>query len=197
MFDHEFTYNFHYSTLQGPETGAYFHKLFRRDKPDYCLQMTSNSGNKYYHTAPMQQHLLPAGPGLMSGPAVMQGGVMPFGYMPVMMGGGGPLSPQQQQALWQQHMQVFQLQQMQMMQMQAQQQQQGGMRMPMPGMQPPVIQPMAPHQPGEVKPAADSQVHTGSTNSELKATEGDESLDVDTGGVDTGPNLDGIASEDV
>ncbi|EEC50281.1 predicted protein [Phaeodactylum tricornutum CCAP 1055/1] len=47
---------------RGPETGAYFHKLFRRDKPELCLQMTSNSGNKY-QTSPMQQQLLPNGSG--------------------------------------------------------------------------------------------------------------------------------------
>jgi hypothetical protein len=95
---------------RGPETGAYFHKLFRRDKPEMALQMTSNSGNKYQNN-PLQQQLLPNVPGMM-----MPGqGMYPF-MAPMMQGN---LTPQQQQALWMQHM--MQLQQMQMMQMQQQQ----------------------------------------------------------------------------
>lgn len=107
---------------RGPETGAYFHKLFRRDKPDMCLQMTSNSGNKYTSTPNLQNQLLPAIPGMMAAPG-MHGGAMPgmFPYMmpPMMVN----LTPQQHQAMWQQQMQ---LQQMQMMQMQHHQMQQAG-----------------------------------------------------------------------
>lgn len=102
---------------RGPETGAYFHKLFRRDKPTLCMQMTSNSGNKYQNN-PLQQHLLPNVPGGM-----MQGGMPGVGYpfMPGMMPQGN-LTPQQQQAMWQQQMQhMMQMQQMHMMQMQQQQ----------------------------------------------------------------------------
>jgi hypothetical protein len=171
---------------RGPETGAYFHKLFRRDKPELCLQMTSNSGNKY-QSAPMQQHILPAVPGLMGVPPAMYGGGMPF-YMPVMMGGGAQFSPHQQQALWQQQMQVFQLQQMQMMHMQ-QQQQVGGMRMPLPGMQPMM---MLPPQHAEIKPT-DAQTESAADDDEMKANNAaDDSLN-----VDAGSNLAGIVSEDV
>jgi hypothetical protein len=110
---------------RGPETGAYFHKLFRRDKPTLCMQMTSNSGNKYQNN-PLQQHLLPNAPGGM-----MQNGMPGVGYpfMPGMMPPGN-LTPQQQQAMWQQQMQhMMQMQQMHMMQMQ-QQQQRGGQQQP-------------------------------------------------------------------
>jgi hypothetical protein len=96
---------------RGPETGAYYHKLFRRDKPELCLQMTSNSGNKY-QSAP-QQHLLPNVPGMMPG-------MFPYMGPPAMMGN---LSPQQQQAMWHQQMMHMQHMQMQMMQMQQMQQQ--------------------------------------------------------------------------
>jgi hypothetical protein len=100
---------------RGPETGAYFHKLFRRDKPTLCMQMTSNSGNKYQNN-PLQQHLLPNVPGGM-----MQGGMPGYPFMPGMMPQGN-LTPQQQQAMWQQQMQhMMQMQQMHMMQMQQQQ----------------------------------------------------------------------------
>jgi hypothetical protein len=102
---------------RGPETGAYFHKLFRRDKPTLCMQMTSNSGNKYQNN-PLQQHLLPNVQGGM-----MQGGMPGVGYpfMPGMMPQAN-LTPQQQQAMWQQQMQhMMQMQQMHMMQMQQQQ----------------------------------------------------------------------------
>jgi HSF-type DNA-binding len=97
---------------RGPETGAYFHKLFRRDKPELCLQMTSNSGNKYQGSMPQQQ-LLPNVPGMMPN----------MGGMPGMFPWGNPMmasmTPQQQQAMWQQQMQqMMQIQQMQMMQMQ-------------------------------------------------------------------------------
>lgn len=91
---------------RGPETGAYFHKLFCRDKPELSLQMTSNSGNKY-QSAPQGQQLLPAVPMMMGQP-----GQMPF-YMPSPQ--MAMLTPQQQQALWQQQMQLYQFQQMQMM----------------------------------------------------------------------------------
>lgn len=90
---------------RGPETGAYFHKLFRRDKPELCLQMTSNSGNNKQHLSPTHQtaHLYPS--------------MMPSQnpWFPMMM--PPPMSPQQQlqqqQAMWQ--MQMWQMQQMQMM----------------------------------------------------------------------------------
>jgi hypothetical protein len=119
---------------RGPETGAYFHKLFRRDKPTLCMQMTSNSGNKYQNN-PLQQHLLPNVPGGM-----MQGGMPGVGYpfMPGMMPQGN-LTPQQQQAMWQQQMQhMMQMQQMHMMQMQ--QQQRGQQQPPTPQQQPPTPQ---------------------------------------------------------
>jgi hypothetical protein len=115
---------------RGPETGAYFHKLFRRDKPKLCMQMTSNSGNKYQNN-PLQQHLLPNVPGVM-----MQGGMpgVAYPFMPGMMPQGN-LTPQQQQAMWQQQMQhMMQMQQMHMMQMQ-QQQQRGQQQQQQPPMQ--------------------------------------------------------------
>jgi hypothetical protein len=113
---------------RGPETGAYFHKLFRRDKPTLCMQMTSNSGNKYQNN-PLQQHLLPNVPGGM-----MQGGMPGYPFMPGMMPQGN-LTPQQQQAMWQQQMQhMMQMQQMHMMQMQ--QQQRGQQQPPTPQQQP-------------------------------------------------------------
>uniref|UniRef100_A0A7S3L5V8 HSF-type DNA-binding domain-containing protein n=1 Tax=Amphora coffeiformis TaxID=265554 RepID=A0A7S3L5V8_9STRA len=102
---------------RGPETGAYFHKLFRRDQPHLCSSMTSNSGNKY-QANPMQQQLLPNIPGM---------GMMPFPYMPAMMPtpmspgmGGNNMTPQQQQVMWQQmqNMQNMMMFQQQMMQMQ-------------------------------------------------------------------------------
>lgn len=97
---------------RGPETGAYFHKLFRRDKPELCMQMTSNSGNKY-QTSPLQQHLLPNVPGMPGMPAGMP--MYPFMPNPMMAN----MTPQQQQAMWQNQMQqMMQFQQMQMMQMQ-------------------------------------------------------------------------------
>jgi hypothetical protein len=129
---------------RGPETGAYFHKLFRRDKSTLCMQMTSNSGNKYQNN-PLQQHLLPNVPGGM-----MQGGMPGVGYpfMPGMMPQGN-LTPQQQQAMWQQQMQhMMQMQQMHMMQMQ---QQQRGQQQQQPStpQQPLMQQGAAPFQGGE------------------------------------------------
>jgi hypothetical protein len=123
---------------RGPETGAYYHKLFHRDKPELCTQMTSNSGNKY-QSAPMQSHLLPAMPGMIA-PAlnpyfipnpmmVMYPPMVPTmiptmaAVAPATAAATPQLTPQQQQALWQQQMQLFQLQQYQMMQQQQQQQQ--------------------------------------------------------------------------
>lgn len=89
-------------------------QLFRRDKPTLCLQMTSNSGNKYQSNP---QQLLPAG----GGPGMMQGG-MPNGgvaYPFMNMPNGTPQQQQQQQAMWQHQMQqMMQMQQMHMMQMQ-------------------------------------------------------------------------------
>jgi hypothetical protein len=125
---------------RGPETGAYFHKLFRRDKPTLCMQMTSNSGNKYQNN-PLQQHLLPNVPGGM-----MQGGMpgVAYPFMPGMMPQGN-LTPQQQQAMWQQQMQhMMQMQQMHMMQMQ--QQQRGQQQPPTPQQQPPMIEGATPYQ---------------------------------------------------
>eukprot|EP00523_Entomoneis_sp_CCMP467_P011250 CAMPEP_0168741060 /NCGR_PEP_ID=MMETSP0724-20121128/12307_1 /TAXON_ID=265536 /ORGANISM="Amphiprora sp., Strain CCMP467" /LENGTH=422 /DNA_ID=CAMNT_0008788529 /DNA_START=9 /DNA_END=1277 /DNA_ORIENTATION=- len=95
---------------RGPETGAYFHKMFRRDKPELCLQMTSNSGNKYQSNPLQQTHLLPS----MVGTAP---------------GGGAMMMYQQQQ--------MMQLQQQQQQQQQQQNQTPGGAPppvMPMPGM---------------------------------------------------------------
>lgn len=91
---------------RGPETGAYYHQLFQRDKPDLCLQMTSQSGNKYQSTA-MQGHLLPSSmmPGSMgnaSNPWMMPM-MNPYMMFPPNM------TPQQQQ-MWQQ--QMWQMQQM-------------------------------------------------------------------------------------
>ena len=131
---------------RGPETGAYFHKMFRRDKPDLCMQMTSNSGNKYQSAhlshpngGPMQPQLLPNVPGAA---AMMMGGNMNMGVPGNAAGtSGGPvgmpmfpymappmlanMTPQQQQAMWQQQMQMIQMQQqMQLTLMQQQQQQQ-------------------------------------------------------------------------
>jgi len=111
---------------RGPETGAYFHKLFRRDKPELCLQMTSNSGNKY-QANPMQQSLLPNMPGMMA--PGMPPPMFPFAMNPMM---ATNMSPQQQQAMWQQQMQQMMMyQQQQMMQLQQQQQPGGGMPMGM------------------------------------------------------------------
>jgi HSF-type DNA-binding len=129
---------------RGPETGAYYHKLFVRDKPELVFQMTSNSGNKY-SSAPQGQQLLPAGPMMMPSPgAAVPTGPMPF-YMqpPPQM---AMLSPQQQQAMWQQHMQMFQFQQMQMMRYQQHQQSGGGGAGPVPpGSMPPMMMMMPPH----------------------------------------------------
>jgi HSF-type DNA-binding len=126
---------------RGPETGAYYHKLFVRDKPELVFQMTSNSGNKY-SSAPQGQHLLPAVPMMMPSPGAAPTGPMPF-YMqpPPQM---AMLSPQQQQAMWQQHMQMFQFQQMQMMRYQ-QHQQSGGTGPVPPGSMPPMMMMMPPH----------------------------------------------------
>lgn len=105
---------------RGPETGAYFHKLFRRDKPELCLQMTSNSGSKYRGN-PMQQALLP-NMGIPVMPAMLSPGIPPPMFTPFinpMMAGMTPQQQMQQQALWQQQMQQMMLyQQQQMMQMQ-------------------------------------------------------------------------------
>jgi HSF-type DNA-binding len=101
---------------RGPETGAYFHKLFNRDKPEMVLQMTSNSGNKV-QTSTQGGPLLPSGAVPMMMPSAP--GTMPF-YMPQAQ--MAMLTPQQQQAFWHQQMQLYQFQQMQMFQFQQQQQ---------------------------------------------------------------------------
>lgn len=95
------TIDLHTFALPPVFAGAYFHKLFRRDQPQLCSSMTSNSGNKY-QSSPMQQQLLPNLPGMM--PA------MPFPYMPAMMAPNMAhnMTPQQQQAMWQQQMQNMQ-----------------------------------------------------------------------------------------
>jgi hypothetical protein len=96
---------------RGPETGAYYHKLFRRDKPELILQMASNSDKKF-HPSPLQ-HLLP---NIQSMAAPTMG---MFPYMPpqaAMM----PVVTPQQQLLWQQQMQQM-MQFQQMMQIQQQQ----------------------------------------------------------------------------
>jgi hypothetical protein len=105
---------------RGPETGAYFHRLFRRDNPKLVDQMaSSSSGSSKYQSAPFQQQLFPDAQGMMAAP----GGGMPM--FPFMMGPN--VSPQQQQLMLQQQMQMMQLQQMQLMQMQMQRQGQQGM----------------------------------------------------------------------
>jgi hypothetical protein len=142
---------------RGPETGAYYHKLFRcvdfyeyvmvitewvphssfvessrRDKPDYVMQMSSNSGSKYRAPA----YPTPLLPNLQAGgiipAAAAPQGVFPF-VAPNMMGGVPMPMPmpnmfpgaaaavtlqQQQQAMWQQQMQFMQFQMMQMQQQQ-------------------------------------------------------------------------------
>ena len=132
---------------RGPETGAYFHKLFRRDKPELCLQMTSNSGNKY------QAHPMMMNPAVAlhhPPPSLLMPGMMPpgmppmFPFMNPMMAAAAAASTnntttsnngtttgttttgmtpqQQQQAMWQQQMhQMMMFQQQQMMQAQMQQ----------------------------------------------------------------------------
>lgn len=130
---------------RGPETGAYFHKLFCRDKPELCLQMTSNSGNKYQST-PQGQPLLPSVP-MMIGPTQM-----PFYMASPQM---AMLTPQQQQALWQQQMQLFQFQQMQMMQYHQ------GARPPQPSM-------LMPHQP-PMPPSTSHMVYPTSPDEKVAA----------------------------
>lgn len=124
---------------RGPQTGSYFHKFFQRDKPELCLQMTSNSGNKY-QTHSLPQQLLPSIPGVMGpGPfgmnpaaaAAMGPGVAGAGAMNMNMGGMpmfpfmpppqmmAHMTPQQQQAMFQQsmfHFQNMMMQQQQQMQ---------------------------------------------------------------------------------
>ena len=101
---------------RGPETGAYFHKMFNRDKPEMVLQMTSNSGNKVQQAQTQGGPLLPTGTVPMMMPTAP--GTMPF-YMPQTQ--MAMLTPQQQQAFWHQQMQLYQFQQMQMFQYQQQQ----------------------------------------------------------------------------
>jgi HSF-type DNA-binding len=149
---------------RGPETGAYFHKLFLRDKPELCLQMTSNSGNKY-QTNTTQQHLLPHGASGMhqqgggGGPPPMHPYFMhPHGMMMMQPQPPPPSYPgaavmsmtpqQQQQAAYYQMQQMMQWQQMQAQQqmhaMYAQQQQQGGGYNAGAGGMPPVMHQMQP-----------------------------------------------------
>jgi len=124
---------------RGPQTGSYFHKFFQRDKPELCLQMTSNSGNKY-QTHSLPQQLLPSIPGVMGpgpfgmnpaaaaamGPGVSGAGAvnMSMGSMPMFPFMPPPqmmahMTPQQQQAMFQQsmfHFQNMMMQQQQQMQ---------------------------------------------------------------------------------
>lgn len=125
---------------RGPETGAYFHKFFCREKPEMVLQMTSNSGNKY-------QNATQGGPLLPTSAVPMMMGATP-GTMPAMPFYMPPpqmamLTPQQQQTLWQQQMQLYQFQQMQMFQFQQQQQAAGTNGTPPP--MPPGMMMMMPH----------------------------------------------------
>jgi hypothetical protein len=90
---------------RGPETGSYYHKLFSRDNPELCTQMSNNSGTKV-QAAP--SHPQPF--------ANMQGTMGSFGY-PAMPMLGPQMAMQHNPVMWQQ-MQLMQMQHMQMMQMQ-------------------------------------------------------------------------------
>jgi HSF-type DNA-binding len=103
---------------RGPETGAYFHKLFRRDKPDLVMQMTSNSGSK----------IMPSVASIhQQNAAAMMSTVLPTAMgqvpMPMFQYAANPMMfTTQQQLMWQQQMMLYG-HQMQMMQLQMQQQQ--------------------------------------------------------------------------
>jgi HSF-type DNA-binding len=150
---------------RGPETGAYFHKLFCRDKPEMVLQMTSNSGNKYQNST-QGGPLLPAVPMMMGAtPGAMP--AMPFYMPPPQM---AMLTPQQQQTLWQQQMQLYQFQQMQMFQFQQQQQAAGTNGTP-PAM-PPQMMMMMPH-PMMPMPTAALATTPDSSTKKVKKEAGD------------------------
>jgi HSF-type DNA-binding len=92
--------------------GSYFHKLFLRDEPTFCLRMSSHSSSKFQDA---HHHLMPA-------PMAMPFG-MPMPFMPGMMPPHGTDMAQQNQFINQQ-LQQLQWQQFQLQQFQQQQQQQ-------------------------------------------------------------------------
>jgi hypothetical protein len=184
---------------RGPETGAYFHKLFNRDKPELVLQMTSNSGNKV-QTQTQSGPLLPTGTVPMMMPTAP--GAMPF-YMPQTQ--MAMLTPQQQQAFWHQQMQLYQFQQMQMFQFQQQQQQAtaaaggtGGAvaTTPQPMMFPSMMMPMPMPIPVPVvaptPTSADSKAAKKEAKSEGDSNGNDDFPPVDDPDIDTEANRIGI-----
>lgn len=108
-------------------------ETIRRDKPEFVLQMSSNSGSKYRAPA-FPTPLLPnlQGGGGMIPAAAPQGvfpfvapnmmGAVPMGAVPMpmpnMFPGAAVSLQQQQQAMWQQQMQFMQFQMLQMQQQQ-------------------------------------------------------------------------------
>ncbi|GAX21022.1 hypothetical protein FisN_1Lh308 [Fistulifera solaris] len=90
---------------RGPETGSYYHKLFSRDNPELCTQMSNNSGTKVSYVPSHPQPF-----------ANMQGPIGSFGC-PTMLMPGPQMTLQSNPIMWQQ-MQLMQMQHIQMMQMQ-------------------------------------------------------------------------------
>ena len=181
---------------RGPETGAYFHKMFNRDKPEMVLQMTSNSGNKVQ--APTQGGpLLPTGAVPMMMPTAP--GAMPF-YMPQTQ--MAMLTPQQQQAFWHQQMQLYQFQQMQMFQFQQQQASAaaggsgGAVATPQPMMFPSMMMPMAMPMPvpvvAQAPASADSKPAKKEGKSEGDSNGNDDFPPVDVPDIDTEANGVGV-----
>ena len=166
---------------RGPETGAYFHKLFSRDKPEMVLQMTSNSGNKAQAPTTTGGPLLPAPMMMPAAP-----GAMPF-YMPQTQ--MAMLTPQQQQAFWHQQMQLYQFQQMQMFQFQQQQAStagggtNGAVAAPQPMMFPSMMMPMP-------MPIPVPVVAPTTTVAEAKAVKKEDKAGGDGNGNDDFPPVD-------